>query len=258
MPETQPAATPPAQPPPANPPASVAPPAPAPGTPQQLPPAQPPAPGQPPPAAPAAPQEPQSLLGPDQLKPQATPPPPAPADGLQRDPATGQFLPKPLPIDLKLPEGAKFDAKLVDEFKAIMADPKTTAPQKAQALVEWQARNAAAQEKSLTEQMQRARVADLEQLKGDPEYGGAQFDRTVAAARSILANTKYGPAVSKKLQMYGLDCDPDFVKYNAEIRSLIAEDSTSSRLTTPTPATNGAPMSQTARQAATYKDQPGQ
>lgn len=135
-----------------------------------------------------------------------------------------------------------------------MADPKTTPQEKLQKLVELQHNFNKAQEQAFTEQMQRNRVADLDKLKGDPKYGGAMFDKTRADARSILERSEHGKAVSKKLEIYGLDCDPDFVKLFAEFRSLVSEDSTSSRVPNPVPAVEARPTTQTERMAKRYDD----
>jgi hypothetical protein len=238
-------APPPAAPPPA---AAAAPPAPPPVAAPPAAPAAPPAPGEPAAPSPAA----------------------APAAGPARGP-DGKFLPKAgeapaataadaplLAVDWKptAPAGVKLDDGLLGSFRGIMADPKLSHADRAQKLVDLQIQANAAQERANAEILQRQRHADLEQLKGDPEYGGAKFDQTRAQVRSILEKTKYGPAVSKKLEAVGLDCDPDFTRFLAEVRSVIAEDSTSSRLTSPTPGSNGAPMSQLDRQAATYSNQP--
>src|SRR5436305_15190687 len=141
----------------------------------------------------------------------------------------------------------------MEQFKAL-APTIGISTKQAQALLEMQIKGAQEQERQITESMQRQRYDDLQKLKSDPEFGGAKFDATVAGSKSILSSLKFGPAVSKKLEAYGLDCDPDFTKLFAEVRSLIAEDSTSSRLTNTHPVKNGAPMSQTERQARTYQN----
>jgi hypothetical protein len=157
--------------------------------------------------------------------------------------------------ELKVPEGVKVDEKLMEQFKSL-APAIGISTKQAQALLEMQVKATQEQARQIDEAMQKQRVADLEALKGDKDFGGAKFDQTRAQVRSILEKTKYGPAVSKKLEAYGLDCDPDFTRFLAEVRSFIAEDSTSSRLTNPSPANGTQPMSQIDRQAATYKNQP--
>src|SRR5712671_1679745 len=132
----------------------------------------------PPPAAPAASPSPASMAG----APPPAPPAGAAPDGKQAD------APKPDAFALKLPEGAdkRFDPKALEKFKGIMADPKTTAAEKAQALVEMRHAELIAEDKAITEYMEKTRTANLEALKGDPEFGGAKFDRTVANAKSAL------------------------------------------------------------------------
>lgn len=232
----------------------------------------PPAQQAPPPAEPAKPTE--------TPKPADTPPPkpadaPPPKPGDAPPPSTEQKPPEQTPeqkaaadkeakerddkgrfvaAELKVPDGVKVDEKLMETFKSLAPTIGITTKQ-AQALLEMQVKATQETERQITESMQRQRVSDLEKLKGDPEFGGAKFDQTLAQSRSILEKMKFGPAVSKKLEAYGLDCDPDFTKFLAEVRSLIAEDSTSSRLFNTPPAANGTkPRSQTERQAATYQN----
>lgn len=210
-----------------------------------------PAPAQPAAAAPAAPAQDARPRGPDgKFLPKAGDPAPVAAAPVDAPLIPADWTPK-------APDGVKLDDGLLGSFRTIMGDPKLSHADRAQALVDLQLKANAKQEADFAATLQRQRHADLEALKGDPEYGGAKFDQSRAQMRSILEGTKYGPAVSKKLEAVGLDCDPDFTRFLAEVRSFIAEDSTSSRLTNPTPVVNGAPLSQTARQAATYKQQPG-
>jgi hypothetical protein len=203
----------------------------------------------PPLGAPAKPAEPAKPA--DAPKPGDPPKPDADKKETQPRAEDGKFV----AAELKVPEGVKVDEKLLDQFKQL-APTIGISTKQAQALLELQVKGAQEQERLITEAMQRQRVDDLNKLKGDPEFGGAKFDQTVAGSKSILSSLKYGPAVSKKLEAYGLDCDPDITRLFAEVRSLIAEDSTSSRLTSPHPVANGAPLTQTERQARTYKEQP--
>lgn len=219
-------------------------------------PADPPKPADAPPPKPADAPPPQTGDKPppqtEQKPPEQTPEQKAAADkeAKERD-DRGRFV----AAELKVPEGVKVDEKLMETFKSL-APTIGISTKQAQALLEMQLKATAEQERAITESMQKQRVADLEKLKGDPEYGGAKFDATLRGSKSILSALKFGPAVSKKLEAYGLDCDPDFTKLFAEVRSLIAEDSTSSRLTDTPPVVNGAPRSLTERQARTYKEQP--
>lgn len=224
----------------------------------------------PPPAAePAKPADTSKPADAPPPKPSDAPPPPAgdkpvdaPKPGDAPKPETDKKDAPPrgedgkfVPTELKMPEGVKVDTKLMETFKSL-APTIGISTKQAQALLDMQVKATQETERRITEEMQRQRHSDLEKLKGDPEFGGAKFDATVAGSKSILSSLKYGPAVSKKLEAYGLDCDPDFTKLFAEVRSLIAEDSTSSRLTSPTPANGAKPMSQIDRQAATYEEQP--
>lgn len=126
-------------------------------------------------------------------------------------------------FDVKLPEGAKVDEKLFSEFKAIMGDEKTSLKDRAQKLVDLQFTHVAAQEKAYTAALDTQRAADLEVLKADKEFGGANFEKTLKAARSAEQEF-FGEAGAKKFKALGMENDPDFVKGLARIRAAIAED----------------------------------
>jgi len=180
-------------------------------------------------------------------------PPPAPPAGAAPDGKQAD-APKPDAFALKLPEGAdkRFDPKALEKFKGIMADPKTTAAEKAQALVEMRHAELIAEDKAITEYMEKTRTANLEALKGDPEFGGAKFDRTVANAKSALQQFG-GEEVSKLFVKFGIDKDPGLTKMFARIRSAIAEDDTSSRAPRPAPdEPRTPPITQTQKLARRY------
>lgn len=160
-------------------------------------------------------------------------------------------------MDIRIPEGANFDQGVLNQAKAIMADAKTTSQQKLQSIVELQHQFQTKASQDIVAKMQQNRVSDLEALKGDPKYGGAMYDRTLAASRSILEKSQHGAAVSRKLVAYGLDCDPDFTKLFAEFSGLIAEDGTGRRLVNnPPPAPTAKPRTQTERMAVRYTKKP--
>ena len=213
-------------------------------------------------------------------KPAATPPPvtgePAkPETDQTKGPARGpdgKFAPKsdataaepakpaaPAPVDdawkpdipEKLPEGVKVDEARIARFKALAKEAGLPAAL-AQKLVEFDIAERGQEIESLRAMVQKNRADDLQKIKGDPVFGGAHYEETLRGSKSILSALKMGPAMSKKLELYGLDCDPDFVRGFAEIRSLIAEDSTASRISNTAPGVNAAPRSQLDRQAAVY------
>lgn len=154
-------------------------------------------------------------------------------------------------IEIKLPEGAKIDQAQIDSFKAkakeLGLDSKT-----ASALVEYQYKAGVTQMEALKQQIDKSRAADLEALKGDPEFGGAKFDRTVADARSALQQFG-GEKVSKLFEEYGIDKHPDVAKMLARVRAAIAEDSTSARVPkVPPDAPPQQPLTQLQRIAQRY------
>jgi hypothetical protein len=154
-------------------------------------------------------------------------------------------------IELKVPEGAKFDPAALDAFKSIVKQEGVTGKQ-AQALVDFQAAQNAAQAKAFNEHVQRQRVADLDELKGDKDFGGARYDQTVAGAKSA-ARQFGGEGLSKLLEASGLDCHPDVVKTFARIRAAIAEDSTAGRLrSAPAGEVKAPPRTMQERFAARY------
>lgn len=208
------------------------------------------APPPPPPAAPPA----AAAATPPPAPAAGAVPPVAPAAGAAPDvtpPAPVTEPAKPAApasaIEVKLPDGAKMDQAQMDAFKGRAQAIGLNSDQASKLLAQ-----ELAAETAMTEQMQRNRVADLDRLKGDKKYGGAMFDQTRAAARSILEKSEHGRAVSKKLEIYGLDCDPDMTKLLAEFSSLISEDSTASRVTNAVPDVQQRPQTQTERMAKRY------
>jgi hypothetical protein len=172
--------------------------------------------------------------------------PPEPA---KTEPPAAKTAPEvaPAAIEIKLPEGAKVDAAVLDGFKTIAKEHGLNSKQ-AQAMVDFQIK----QQVVLQEHMQKQRVADLELVKGDKEFGGAKYDQTVAASKSALKQFGGGD-VSTLLEQSGLDCHPAVVKMFARIRSALAEDSTASRLQAPPPdAKPPQPKTMTGRIAARY------
>src|ERR1700682_2201467 len=159
------------------------------------------------------------------------PPPAAPAAGAVAAPAAQSPEPPkpaapaaaPAKIEVKLRDGVKIDEKVLDEFRTIVSNEKLSPQERAQALIDLQFRaqdgNVKAVEAAITTQ----RNADLEALKADPQFGGARFEQTRNDARSVMKQF-FGEKGSKLLELYGLDCHPDFTIPLARIRALIKED----------------------------------
>lgn len=187
--------------------------------------AQPPA-GAPPPVAAGAPPPASSNTPPAAAPasgPAGAPQGQPPADASKNAPAD-QGNAAPAAFEIKLPEGAKFDDKVLGEFKTLMSDEKLTSAQRAQALIDLQWKQAQAQTKAANDAWEAQKLADVEALKTDKEFGGVKYDATVKAAQSALQQFG-GEEASKLLTAFGLENNPAVVKLLARVRSAIAEDS---------------------------------
>lgn len=165
-------------------------------------------------------------------------------------------MPAPADFELKLPDGAKYDPDGLGQFKQIMADEKLTPAQRAEkvlALDQKVAKSAQAKYAAeLNRRAQEMRTKDIETLKADPKYGGTKYEETVKASRAAAQISEHGPAVSKLLEASGLDNHPDIVRFLADVRSKISEDTTPAPGTPPAKVAPTPAKTQTERGAAMY------
>lgn len=124
--------------------------------------------------------------------------------------------------DFAVPEGVEMDAEVLDNFKGIAKE--LGIPQEAaQKLIDLQAsletkRSAAAEQAQAAQKQQWA-----DQVKADPELGGANFDKTVETA--IKAVEQYGtPELRDLLSETGLGNHPLMVQFCHRIGKAMSED----------------------------------
>jgi hypothetical protein len=128
------------------------------------------------------------------------------------------------PIELKLPDGFKADAKELDGFKALAGELELDST-KAQKLFDFdvareQARNTAAEAK-----WQKQDKAWRAAVESDPELGGAKFATTQLEVRGALKFL--GKEFGNLLQRAGLGNHPDAIRALAKIGRANADDSIS-------------------------------
>lgn len=170
------------------------------------------------PVAPTAPQTPAAPAPGSSAAPAGTAAEPAKTDGVKPD-ASADF-------EVKLPDGATIDQKVLGEAKAIVADPKLSPKERLEKLFALQAASqsvrAMAEEKAIEEFKTKQRDTHLAQLKADKDFGGARYEATLKAATSAEAQF-FGGEFAKVLQEYGLENHPSWKLGLARIRSAIAE-----------------------------------
>lgn len=124
---------------------------------------------------------------------------------------------------IKLPEGMKPD-KRVEGFTKLAKD-KGWSQQMAQDAADWFFQTTGDEKKADDAAYQKLLSDDVAALKADPEFGGLNFDRTNAAATSLIAqfDDKDGSA-AKLLELVGAKNAAPVVKLLARARAAIAED----------------------------------
>lgn len=124
--------------------------------------------------------------------------------------------------DFTFPEGAELDADVLTEFKGI-AKELGLPQEKAQALIDLQAKveasRLAATQKAMAAQAQQ--WADA--VKADKEIGGDNYDKSVETA--VKAIEKFGsPELRTYLNESGLGNHPELVKFCHRIGKALTED----------------------------------
>lgn len=118
-------------------------------------------------------------------------------------------------IAIKLPDGVKPDQAVLDSFKEMAKKGPLTPQGVVDFWLNMSAKSYEAREKQ--------RLANVEAIKADPEFGGPKYDQTVADARSFVAEFG-GEDASKEFVAAGVDTSPAIVKMLARARQLISED----------------------------------
>lgn len=197
-----------------------------------------------------APAKPAEAAAPVVPAPEVKPPAPAPVV----EPVKPAAPAAPVEIEVKLPDGSSYDPEAIGEFKKFAVAEGFT-PKQAQALLDFDTKMgkqlATKVQKATHDRVEALRTKDIETLKADPKFGGAQYDLTVAASKSAMKQF-FGEAGSKILVATGLDNHPDIVRGLAIVRKAIAEDTTTPPTNAEAPQAAVKPQSLIQRGAAGY------
>lgn len=143
---------------------------------------------------------------------------------------------KPTPFVPKLPDGMKLSDEALTEFNAIFADEKLTVAERQQKVVDLQVKQLQNQERVFQDTLRAQPAKDLEALKTDQDFGGANFQATVDGAKRI-ERLAFGDELGKLLKPLGMENHPAIVKGLARLARVIGEDSVGTK-TGGTPAEN--------------------
>ncbi|BBI47343.1 hypothetical protein [Pseudomonas phage HU1] len=126
----------------------------------------------------------------------------------------------------KLPEGVQVDEALLGEFNTVAKELGLTQAQ-AQKLVDLQAKTAAAgetgREEFLAQALKTQSDAWVNEIKSDPELGGAKFDATVSTAVKAIS-TFFGDDFRQLLNDSGIGNNPALIRGMHKIGLAISED----------------------------------
>lgn len=127
-------------------------------------------------------------------------------------------------IKLTLPEGVKVDETLWKSFQDTAQKAGVTLnSESASKIATWWAEQQTAQQKAMTTAWQQQDTTWRDELKGDPEFGGAKYDANVANARRGFSWA--GAEFSQFVKEAGLANHPVLVKLCARLGVAVAEDS---------------------------------
>lgn len=128
--------------------------------------------------------------------------------------------------DFTMPEGVEVDAAMLGEFNAVAKELGLTQAQ-AQKLVDLQTKAAAAGETGRGEQLQKMIEAQqnawANEVKNDPELGGAKFDQTISTAVKAVS-TFFGDDFRTLLNESGIGNHPALVRGMHKIGLALSED----------------------------------
>lgn len=150
---------------------------------------------------------------------------PAAVEGEQKAPAADQKTDQapaiPDAYDFKLPEGYELSAEqntaASELFKSLGLSNEA-----AQALIEFDAKRSAGYGEAQIEQARQQVAAWGEELKNDPDFGGAKFQESVATANKAL--TEFGtPELTTFLKESGLGSHPAVVKFFHNVGKQLGE-----------------------------------
>lgn len=124
-----------------------------------------------------------------------------------------------------MPEGGEVDEALLGEFSAVAKELGLTQAQ-AQKLVDLQAKSAIAETSARTDQLTQALEAQktrwVDEIKNDPELGGAKFDATITTA--VKAMSFFGDDFRVLLNESGIGNNPGLIRGLHKIGLAMSED----------------------------------
>lgn len=123
------------------------------------------------------------------------------------------------PAALRIPSGFEVDPGVLNEFAGKIKDMNLTQAQ-AQELVDLQVKSGQAQ----VTQHNQIRQAWVEELRRDPEYGGAAFEGTVQDAQAVMRRFDADGQVLEMLANSGFGDNPAVIKMLANIKRSMSED----------------------------------
>lgn len=146
--------------------------------------------------------------------------PDAPAE---TKPADAKADTKPAKYELKAPEGSALDAAHIEAVSAF-AGELGLSNEAAQKLVERDAKLLADSQQAAIATYDTQVKAWADQVRADPEIGGAKLDATIKTAQKALA--KFGsPELVQMLNTHGYGNHPEVVKFCLRIGASMSEDS---------------------------------
>lgn len=151
--------------------------------------------------------------------PTPTPEPTTPASSLASTPAPVE----PLSFEaLKFPEGFEVERPIADKFLGILNDDKMAPGDRANALVALQAEYATAMSEKANAQWDDFNKAQVEEVRADPEIGGAKLEPTLAKVSKLL-NTYGSPEVRLVFDNSGAGNNVHIVKLLAKLADKLGE-----------------------------------
>ena len=108
--------------------------------------------------------------------------------------------------DISIPEGMTIPDEIRDEFLGIVNDPEMNAKDRAQALIDLQAKAAEEASEAASLQFQEQQRQWQDEVKNDPELGGAKFQATLAGISRLVdqyGNDEFVSAMAAKLSRHG-------------------------------------------------------
>lgn len=112
---------------------------------------------------------------------------PAPAEG---DPAPADPAPEPLsPLtaeDISIPEGMEIPDELRDEFLNVINDAELSPKDRAQALIDLQAKAAQQASETASREFAAQQQQWQDEVRADPQLGGANFEATISGISRLV------------------------------------------------------------------------